>query len=52
VGGVRGQSTQNDVIRKTVLEDLDSFMRGEAIADQYPRFLVRSCFSLGGQIYA
>jgi len=34
MGSVRGEAAESDVVSKAVLQDLEGFMRPEAVADQ------------------
>jgi len=47
VGGVRRDTAQDDVVFETEFSDFEGFMRPEAVAYQYPWFLVRPFFGLG-----
>jgi hypothetical protein len=46
VGGVRRETTQNDVFEK-ILQDFEGLARPEAVANQHPWFLVSSFLGLG-----
>jgi hypothetical protein len=44
VGGMRGETTQDDIVFETILQDFEGLVRPEAVANQYPWF--------GNQIHA
>ena len=47
VGGVRGETTEDDIIFETKLQDFECLMRSEAVTYQHPWLLVSSLLSLG-----
>ena len=47
VGGVRGDTAQDDVVFKTVLQDFERLVRPETVTNQNPRFLMHPRFGLG-----
>lgn len=47
MGGVRGDTAQDDVVFKTILQDFERLVRPEAVVNQNPWFLVRPCSRLG-----
>jgi len=47
VRGVRGKSTQNNVVFETKFHNLEGLVRTEAVTYQHPWFLVGSCLGLG-----
>ena len=46
VGGVRGESTEDDIILVTELHQFEGLVCAKSIVYQYPRSIVRSSFSL------
>jgi hypothetical protein len=46
VGGVRGKTTKDNVVRKAKLQDFQGLVCPKAIADQHPWFSISQCFGL------
>jgi len=47
VGGVRGETAQDDAVFKAILQDFEGLMRQEAVGNQNAWFLIRPRFGLG-----
>jgi hypothetical protein len=47
VGGVRGETTWDNIVFETQLQDFEGLVRPEAVTNQDPWFLVSSLLSLG-----